>query len=174
MMPLIDCLINGTRYSKSGKSVSIRGERNEQVLFFKIDGCYISSSESKKSDLLVIYSDSEWRFLILVELKGKKIEDAIEQFRQTIQNERFRYIFNKSFCRRCNNDKCVKLFVIVHGGGISISSDLENELKEEYGFYLETIPENCDLGEIIKKYKEKYEEKYEKHLKKMRKKRKKK
>jgi len=35
---------------------------------------------------------------------------------------------------------------------------------------LETIPENCDLGEIIKKYKEKYE----KHLKKIKKKHKKK
>ena len=104
MMPLIDCLINGTSYSEYGKSVSIKGDRNEQVLFFKIDKGYIKSTESKKCDLLVIYSDSKWRFLILVELKGENIKKAVEQFEQTIQNDRFKYIFDRNFCRRCNND----------------------------------------------------------------------
>ncbi len=153
MKPLIDCLINRTSYSENNRSISIKGDRNEQVLFFKIDGCYIGSHGSRKCDLLIIYSDSEWRFLILVELKGKKIEDAIEQFKQTIQNERFRYIFDKNICKNCKNDRCKKVFVIVHSGGISLTSDLKDEIMRKYGFILETKQGNCNLKEVINKYK---------------------
>jgi len=154
MKPLINCLINGTSYKESGKSISIEGDRNEQILFFKIDGCYIDSSSSRKCDLLVIYSDSEWRFIILVELKGKKIKDAIEQFEQTINNPRFRYIFDKNSCNSCDkNKKCRRVFVIVHGGGISCGTDLKGKIKKKYGFYLELVSNSCNLREIIRRYK---------------------
>ena len=152
-MPLINCLINGTSYSESGKKISIKGSRSEQVLFFKIDGCYIVSSDSRKCDLLIAYSDSEWRFLILAELKGKKIDDAIEQFKQTIGNSRFKYIFDKTLCSSCDK-KCRKIFVIVHGGSAPHnSSDLKDEIKKKYGFYLELVPRNCNLGDTIMRYK---------------------
>ena len=152
MMPLIDCLINGTKYKENGKTISIEGERSEQSLFFRIDDCYIRS-ESKKCDLLVIYSDSEWKFIVLVELKGKKVEEAVKQFEETVQNERFKYIFNENLCGHCRNDKCVKLFVVVHSSGISSISDLKERIKQKYGFILEAKPENCDLKEMIGRYK---------------------
>ena len=56
MKPLVDCLVDGTSFSESGKRVFIRGERNEQVLFFRIDNCYITDTSSKKCDLLVLYT----------------------------------------------------------------------------------------------------------------------
>ena len=130
--------------------------KNEHVLFFKIDDCYIKTSESKKCDLMVVYSDSEWRFLVLVELKGKKIGDAIKQFEETVKNDRFKHILDYNLCKSCKKDKCVKIFLVVHGGGVSFNSDLKERVKK-YGFFFETKPSKCNLKKIIDHYKKEIE-----------------
>jgi hypothetical protein len=156
MRPLINCLIPENRYQESGKEVLMTvNDKNEHVLFFKIDDCYIKTSKSKKCDLMVVYSDSKWRLLLLVELKGKKIEDAIKQFEETIKNDRFKHILDCNLCKSCKKDRCVKIFLVVHGGGITVNSDLKERVKK-YGFFFETKPQKCDLKEIIRMYKNKY------------------
>ena len=90
MSQLLCCLIKGTSFSESGKKVFIKGNElkvNEQVLFFRIDNCYIKDTSRKKCDLLIIYSDSNFRFLIISETKGKKIEEDIKQFEDTINDK---------------------------------------------------------------------------------------
>lgn len=160
MFPLFYCLVKGTSFSESGKKVSIKGselKRNEQVLFFRIDNCYIKDTNRKKCDLLVIYSDSNCKFIILSETKGKNIKEAIKQFEDTVNDERFRNIIDAHKCKSCKEEKCVKLFLIVHGGGISPSSDIKNKIRKKYGFFLELESLTCDLKIIIDKYKGIYE-----------------
>ncbi len=179
MYPLFDCLINGTSFSDSGKKVSIKGsdlKPNEQVLFFRIDGCYIKdkntkdkSTTSRKCDLLILYSDSDHKFVILSELKGKNIKDAVRQFEETVKNNRLKYVIDVYKCKSCNDDKCIKLFLVVHGGSISISTDFKDHFYREYGFFLEPEYLKCDLKKIIEKYKKKYDRKIERLLKKKRK-----
>ncbi|AGK61505.1 hypothetical protein Asulf_01527 [Archaeoglobus sulfaticallidus PM70-1] len=155
MTPLFDCLVNGTRVSENGKSVSISGDRNEQILFFRIDNCYIKD-ESKKCDYFALYSDSNYKFIFLIELKGINLAKAIEQFEETITNEKFKYILNIHNCRKCNNYGCIKLLLVVHGRGISSNNDLKDRIYKKYKFILETEELNCDLEEIINKYKNKH------------------
>ena len=116
-------------------------------------------------DLLVIYSNSDYKFILIVELKGKDLRHAIEQFKETMNNKRFRHIINVQNCKNCRNNKCIRIFLVVHSGGITVSNDLKERIYKDYGFFLETKNSNCDLKEIIRTYKSKYERMFRKKYK---------
>lgn len=89
------CLITGTSFTDNGITVNIRPQKGEFVKFFAIDEKSNPRSTIRKDlgmrgricDLAVYYLKEANRehALCFVELKGKKIDDALEQIIETFE-----------------------------------------------------------------------------------------
>lgn len=90
---LSPCLIPGTSFTDNGITVNVRPKKGESVKFFAIDEKSNPKSTIRKElgmqgricDLVVYYlkEANHEDALCFVELKGKKIDDALEQIIET-------------------------------------------------------------------------------------------
>lgn len=89
------CLIYGTTFTDNGITVNVRPQRDESVKFFVVDEKSNPNSTLRQSldlrgricDLVVYYlkGNNPEKVLCFVELKGRKIDDALEQILDTFK-----------------------------------------------------------------------------------------
>ncbi len=134
---------------QKGKSVFISvNDGNEYVIFFKIDGGYISSSD-RKADYMIYYHDfnNEKRYLLLIELKGSNVKDAIQQLETTINHNKIKNILE--------GFQGIKVAIVIsHGGSPSPIKEYEAKFRKRYGISLQVFRrKRLDLREAIKRSK---------------------
>ncbi len=89
------CLISRTTFTDNGITVNVRPQRGELVKFFVVDERSnpgstlreILGMQGRICDLVVYYlkESSPEKVFCFVELKGKKIDDAVEQILDTFE-----------------------------------------------------------------------------------------
>jgi hypothetical protein len=171
---LFNVLIHGTSYSENGKGVSINkgdldGKNTKNtILFFHIDDeNSIIKQELREGenicDLFIYISYkktgnnknniNDLKLLILAELKGSKIEHAIEQIKQTY--EKLKKMLKKPIK---NQNKNIKWIAIIVASGSANKNDKIKEHKRKLkSMGIELIlktgkKETIDITNDIKKY----------------------
>ena len=93
-MALLDCISPSLHGQEKGKSVNLSPRPHDDALKLKVDNGLIKDG-SKKCDCLYFYqTNSQKRFVILVELKGNNYHHALEQFIATKEHKYFKHLLS--------------------------------------------------------------------------------
>src|SRR5205085_6238315 len=115
------CRIEGTSVRESGLTVSTETQPGEMILFFHIDQdegrkyLKMVGESLKICDYLVFYTkDDEDRELVcLLELKGRKLEDAVKQVLNT--HRHIRALSNEKIPLKQHQHIAWKICICLHG-----------------------------------------------------------
>ncbi len=81
-----ECISRQSSARERGQTFSIKPLPGDDIWCVKMDGCWITDNQTRRIDYLFWgQSASGRKVILLVELKGKKFHDALEQIEQTLQ-----------------------------------------------------------------------------------------
>jgi hypothetical protein len=147
-------LRQGTSFTEEGVTVSLKPDRSETAIFFRIDKGSNSSfrkdlkHDGKLCDLLVFYTRDLQKILCLVELKKGELGDASEQLCET-RDILINAFKNDPLERALEKEIVFKGYIRRHGG-----SPLEKikmvPLEEKFGRGHWRVSGKNDLGEFLR------------------------
>lgn len=171
------CLVQGTRFTNAGKTISLKVSPGETALFFKIDDntkkdCLRIAGEC--CDCLVYFASAEQRVFCLAELKGKDTEHAAEQVinaydhlskalnhsnnmikQHVTQCTACKFHFNEcTYCKNTYRDLTWKAFIHQRGASPNmLSQRLAEALVARFGKHGEgyDISHKEDIGYLLRK-----------------------
>jgi len=106
------------RVSENKRTFSIRNTRQRQIGKVKVDGCLITNSSTQKCDYLFEIKGQN-KEVFYVELKGKDIERALSQIKNTIR-----------LCEDRHNGINKKSFIV--SSRVPTGTDIQKQLKSFY------------------------------------------
>ena len=79
------CVTPKSSAQERGRRFVIRPQPGDRIWRVRVDGCWLPGSQERKVDYLFWgQSATGRRVILLVELKGKKFRDALEQIEHTL------------------------------------------------------------------------------------------
>jgi hypothetical protein len=157
---LLVSLITETHFSESGVKVKMTQEAGEKVLFFKMDQKAVRDSlriNGHICDGLVFYCRGNEKTCCFVELKGNKLDTAVEQVVNTCKHlkEEIKVSLERMDCQSLLKQISWKAYICSHGDIPKGMQTYQKLLEGTFGKNNYTIGGQSDLGLFLRKGKDK-------------------
>lgn len=155
------CIQTDTHATESGLTVSVAKRKNEIILFVKTDNDHarkhleMPENDKKSCDRLILYAQNDNKkneLLCLLELKGKKLEHAVNQIINT--HKYFLILIEKSIERHQRAFLIVCACICMHNSPSSLREEALLSKKLKHGManikIKHGIQEKYDIGDFLR------------------------